>query len=121
MYSQAIRNLFVISGHILRKSDNVFKSFTPVTTLLLQRKYEHCNSISMITLRTCTTVQKITKDEAATAKLKELFQDPAMEKQYKILELEIEVMRQSGDNVPENVKPRHWLELLQLETRNKRR
>lgn len=47
--------------------------------------------------------------------------DPVLEKKLKILFLEVEVLRQSGHRIPENVKLRHWKELLTMETRTGRR
>ncbi|GFG39653.1 hypothetical protein Cfor_02960 [Coptotermes formosanus] len=47
--------------------------------------------------------------------------DPVLEKKLKILFLEVEVLRQSGHRVPENIKLRQWKELLTMETRTGRR
>lgn len=47
--------------------------------------------------------------------------DPVLEKKLKILFLEVEVMRQSGHRVPQNINLRQWKELLTLETRTGRR
>lgn len=47
--------------------------------------------------------------------------DPVLEKKLKILFLEVEVLRQSGYRVPENINLRQWKELLALETRTGRR
>lgn len=47
--------------------------------------------------------------------------DPVLEKKLKILFLEVEVLRQSGHRVPQNIKLRQWEELLALETRTGRR
>jgi len=47
--------------------------------------------------------------------------DPVLEKKLKILFLEVEVLRQSGHRVPQNINLRQWKELLTLETRSGRR
>jgi ribonuclease P protein 1 len=47
--------------------------------------------------------------------------DPVLEKKLKILFLEVEVLRQSGFKVPQNVKLGQWKELLDMETRSRRR
>lgn len=47
--------------------------------------------------------------------------DPVLEKKLKILFLEVEVLRQSGHRVPQNINLRQWKELLTLETRTGRR
>lgn len=47
--------------------------------------------------------------------------DPVLEKRLKILFLEVEVLRQSGHRVPQNINLRQWKELLTLETRTGRR
>lgn len=47
--------------------------------------------------------------------------DPIMDKRYKILQLEIDVLKHAGKLVPDDVKPFHWVELLKLETRSARR
>jgi ribonuclease P protein 1 len=47
--------------------------------------------------------------------------DPVLEKKLKILFLEVEVLRQSGHKVPQDVKLGQWKELLEMETRSRRR
>ncbi|PNF33620.1 Mitochondrial ribonuclease P protein 1-like protein [Cryptotermes secundus] len=47
--------------------------------------------------------------------------DPVLEKKLKILFLEVEVLRQSGYRVPDSVKLGQWKELLEMETRSRRR
>ncbi|XP_069683928.1 mitochondrial ribonuclease P protein 1 homolog [Periplaneta americana] len=47
--------------------------------------------------------------------------DPVLEKKLKILFLEVEVLRQSGNRVPDVVKLDQWKELLEMESRSRRR
>ncbi|XP_049858774.1 mitochondrial ribonuclease P protein 1 homolog [Schistocerca gregaria] len=46
--------------------------------------------------------------------------NPDLEKKLKILNLEIDVLRQEGAQVPENVNTEQWKELLSMPTRSKR-
>jgi hypothetical protein len=46
---------------------------------------------------------------------------PVLEKKLKILFLEVEVQQQSGNMVLDNVKLGQWKELLEMETRSRRR
>lgn len=46
--------------------------------------------------------------------------DPVLEKKLKILFLEVEVLRQSGYRVPDNLKLGQWKELLEMDTRSRR-
>lgn len=47
--------------------------------------------------------------------------DPVLERKLKILFLEVEVLRQSGLRIPQNVKLCQWKELISMETRSQRR
>lgn len=47
--------------------------------------------------------------------------DPAMQKRYKILQLEVDIMRQAGKLVPNEIKPFHWIQLLRENTRTARK
>ncbi|XP_057336310.1 mitochondrial ribonuclease P protein 1 homolog [Microplitis mediator] len=62
-----------------------------------------------------------TKDQLAEMRMKEFLKNPDNEKHYKILELELEVMRQSGELVPSHLKPRDWVELLLITSRQRRK
>lgn len=76
-----------------------------------------------------TNVQQVPQDSNATEQNStESFDfasitnnDPVLEKKLKILFLEVEVLRQSGYRVPDNVKLGQWKELLEMETRSRRR
>lgn len=54
-------------------------------------------------------------------KLDEFISEPDNKKLFKVIELEIDVMRHNADRVPKNIKPREWLELLQKPNRSQRR
>ena len=64
--------------------------------------------------------KKIQQD--AQAKLDDMLaKNPELNKFYKLIELEIEVMRQSGNNIPEYIRPTDWLHLLESKSQNSRR
>ncbi|XP_043269611.1 mitochondrial ribonuclease P protein 1 homolog [Venturia canescens] len=60
-------------------------------------------------------------DEEAEKWLEEFLKVPENERIRKIVELEIEVLRQSGEKVPDTLKPRHWCEMLKLQNRHRRK
>ncbi|KAH0552586.1 mitochondrial ribonuclease P protein 1 homolog [Cotesia glomerata] len=61
------------------------------------------------------------KHEKAKDRLEKMLQEPEMLRLYKVLQIEVEVMRQSGDDVPENLKDRDWVELLLMNSQAKRK
>lgn len=63
----------------------------------------------------------ITNEAEGKAKLEEFLSKPGNDKIYKIIEMEIEVMRQNSEKVPDVLKPYHWAEILHLGSRNKRK
>lgn len=46
--------------------------------------------------------------------------DPAAERRLRILQLEVDVLRQEGRKVPARMKPDHWLHLLELQSKSAR-
>lgn len=120
MYTRAIRSLFIVSGQSLLKSKGSTRFFSG--TLKLSPKYpSQQHNSNLINFRSCTTFSLLNKNKLYEDKLNELLKDPAVEKQYKVLQLEVDVMRQGGEKVPSFLKPRHWYELLQLKSYGRRR
>lgn len=66
-------------------------------------------------------VQKKIQQEAQERLEDLLTNDPDLNKFYKILELEIEVLRQSGSKVPSTIKATDWLHLIKTKTQSSRR
>lgn len=50
-----------------------------------------------------------------------LSNQPELDKLHKVIELEIEILRQGGIKVPEKVKPTDWLQLIKMKTQTSRR
>lgn len=54
-------------------------------------------------------------------RLDEFLSNPDNKKLFQVLELEIDVLRHNAEKVPENIKARHWLELLNMRSRTSRK
>ncbi|EFN78582.1 RNA (guanine-9-)-methyltransferase domain-containing protein 1-like protein, mitochondrial [Harpegnathos saltator] len=54
-------------------------------------------------------------------KLDEFLSNPDNKKIFQILELEVDVLRHNAEQVPENIKPMHWLELLDISSKSGRK
>lgn len=54
-------------------------------------------------------------------KLDEFLSDPANQKLFHILELEVDVLRHNADQVPNNITPKNWLMLVKMTTKSQRR
>ncbi|KAG8034268.1 hypothetical protein G9C98_001352 [Cotesia typhae] len=61
------------------------------------------------------------KHQKAKDRLEKMLQEPEMLRQYKVLQIEVEVMRQSGDDIPQEIKDRDWIELLLMNSQTKRK
>ncbi|XP_015113294.1 mitochondrial ribonuclease P protein 1 homolog [Diachasma alloeum] len=128
MYSRIFRRFLVLSRQLPCKYDAGVKSQVGVSSLLLQNAAKdrrrsvfagvrHCNT----DVEHCNTDVGLKKDDAAQKKLDKWLENPDNEKFWRVLQLEVDVYRQNGFPVPEEIKPRHWYELTLLESRNKRR
>ncbi|XP_034937073.1 mitochondrial ribonuclease P protein 1 homolog [Chelonus insularis] len=72
--------------------------------------------------KSSTSLQsRIDKDLLAREKLEKYLENPENKKQYQMIQLEIEVMRQNGESVPSHIKDRQMLELTLLDSRSKRK
>ena len=61
-------------------------------------------------------------DEKAQKEINEMIvKNPEIARVKKILEMEFEVLKQDGKEVPNELRPRDWLELLNLSSKFKRR
>ncbi|XP_046751220.1 mitochondrial ribonuclease P protein 1 homolog [Diprion similis] len=93
-----------------------------------------CDTLHTSNRRFCTKVDKTSAESEAYESLEEnatleisseqleakLKSNPELEKFYKVLQLETEVMRQSGKLVPKVLMPEHWWKLLNMESRSRR-
>ena len=66
-------------------------------------------------------VQKKIQQEAQERLDDLLEKDAELNKLYKILELENDVLRQSGLKVPDTIKPTDWLHLIKIKSQNSRK
>lgn len=84
-----------------------------------------------MTFRSCTTkneVQDTTKwnatnvspDSQDEQELKEITANPKFHQMYKLLQLEIDVLRSNGFTVPSKLTPAHWVQLLKCRTKNQK-
>ncbi|XP_011309094.1 mitochondrial ribonuclease P protein 1 homolog [Fopius arisanus] len=120
MYSRVFRRFLLVSGQLPSKYETVVKSqgfFSP----LLQTPGGNSGRTFFTGLRHCNSQLTPDKDAKAQKRIDEWILNPDNEKQWKVLQLEVDVHRQNGNPVPEVLKPRHWLELTLLDSRNKRR
>lgn len=60
-------------------------------------------------------------DEIEQQELDKFLSDPDNEKLFKVLQLEIDVLRHNAEKVPDIIKTRHWLELLGMRNRSQRK
>jgi len=60
------------------------------------------------------------KQKLDKQKLDEFLSDPENKKRFKILELEVDVLRHNAERVPNNIEPKDWLMLLDLKTKAKK-
>ncbi|XP_015593225.1 mitochondrial ribonuclease P protein 1 homolog [Cephus cinctus] len=58
---------------------------------------------------------------AAQQKIDAYIADPENEKRFKVLQLEIDVMRQNGEKVPKNIPPYIMIQLIEANSYNKRK
>lgn len=54
-------------------------------------------------------------------KLDEFISNPDNKKIFQVLELEVDIMRHNAEKVPTNIKPKEWLELLNLPSKSQRK
>jgi ribonuclease P protein 1 len=113
-----IKSFNVCTKNAEKLDDNRIVAF-PVGSLVLKRE-SHGMTLQQMPQNNSdnSTEQDCTKDSDFVSITKN---DPVLEKKLKILFLEVEVLGQSGCRVPQNVKLGQWKELLDMETRSKRR
>lgn len=121
MYSRIFKRFLVVSGQLPCKYESVIKSHVGISPVLLQNAGRECGRNAFAGIRHCKTAVGPNKDALSQKKIDEWRADPENEKQWKVLQLEVDVHRQNGHPVPNEIKTRHWLELIMLESRNKRR
>ena len=127
MYSRVFRS--VIRGSTKLRDKRVLKNNTfifPALTITVQKilpcaSYHCClrhYSSEHAVLPKDPTDRKNTIDERAQKRIDELIaKNPETEKLLKVLELEYTVLKQEGERVPSQLRPRDWFELLKLQTR----
>lgn len=136
MYCRVTRTLSIVGRQLTKKLHETTKHNVP-GVILCSSTINSCSALrNVISKRNyCekssdeseaeSTGQESTKltavDEAAEKKLKEFLKDPENERLYKIIELELEVLRQNCEKAPTIMKPRHWYEAVQLDSRSKRK
>ncbi|KAI4494114.1 hypothetical protein M0802_009268 [Mischocyttarus mexicanus] len=107
----------------LRNSLFLFKKLQPfVLSYSFKITNKTCSNLSGIQINgfikryMCQTGNKIKtrieKDEIDNEKLQQLLEDPEKNKAYKLLQYEIEYMREMNEDVPREIRPKHWIYLL---------
>ncbi|XP_015513170.1 mitochondrial ribonuclease P protein 1 homolog [Neodiprion pinetum] len=100
----------------------------------IEAQLSACDILHTSKRRFCTKVGKISEEGETQENLEKnvtisvsgeqlqamMDSDPEMEKLYKVIQLEVEVMRQNGRLIPKELKPQHWLQLIRHETRSAR-
>ncbi|OXU26924.1 hypothetical protein TSAR_005571 [Trichomalopsis sarcophagae] len=133
MYSRVLRTVLNVSTKL--KNQKIYKNAglsLPAATLIAQKvlptygtTVQHFSDDRIkdnLLLAKDGSKRKNQIDERAQAKLNDMIAEkPELEKLMKILELEIDVLRQNGENVPSSLRPRDWLELVQLSNISKRK
>ncbi|XP_063990012.1 mitochondrial ribonuclease P protein 1 homolog [Diachasmimorpha longicaudata] len=122
MYSRILRRVLAVSGQLPYKYEAGVKSQGGVSSLLALKAPTDYGKHIFTAVRHCSgTPVGPNKDEVAQKKLDEWLKNPDNQKQWKILHLEVDVHRQNGNPVPDELRSRHWYELVLLESTNKRR
>lgn len=124
MYTRRLSNLFVGIGSKLRckHDNNHWKTLSSFLTGSPSPVKNIKNIAPQIYARLLSTeILTVDKDKIAEKQLEEYLKDPENKNYYDILQLEIDVMRQNGENVPDVMRPRDWYELVMLKSRHKRR
>lgn len=133
MYSRVLRTVLNVSTKL--KNQKIYKNAIlslPAASLIVQKLLpsyhttvrhfsdDHDKDDTVICKDGSERKNQI--DERAQAKLDAMIAEkPELEKFIKILELEMNVQKQNGENIPSNLRPRDWLELVQLQSITKRR
>lgn len=124
MYIRKLSNLLIPLGSKLQQKHVAIKTITSslLSSSVVETTAKTIPNISLITNRNfCTSTRPPNKDEIAETHLKEFVKDPENKRLLDIIKLEVEVMRQNGENVPDKLRPRDWYELILSSSRAKRR
>ncbi|XP_014616990.1 PREDICTED: mitochondrial ribonuclease P protein 1 homolog [Polistes canadensis] len=114
----------------LRHSIFLFKKLQPTLSSSFNTINKTCSNLNGIEISgfikrdLCQSVKLKTKekiDESDQRKLDELLENPELNKTYKLLQYEIEYLREMNENVPQVFRPKDWIYLLNTTSKNHQR
>ena len=111
---------------LLRKTSNIASKLENQKLVSLQKFFcddthffDH-NGLEEIS-EDCDSKSHLIDESAQKVVDKMIIENPEIGRLKKIVELEYEVMKQTGEQIPNIIRPRDWEEILKLHTENDRK
>lgn len=117
-------------SYCLRHSMFLFKKLQPTLSSSFNTINKTCSNPNGIEINyfirrdLCQSVKPQTKekiDQNDQRKLEELLENPEVNKAYKLLQYEVEYLREMNENVPKVFRPKDWIYLLNTTSKNHQR